>query len=176
MNAAGPAGRTPRRQAEAVAEPCAVGPWSASRLRAELREYRKRREDWERDVQRLMQTGRDLEAQHWQLVLHSIETTARFEAREARETLPAPAAGVEEPGFEESMRLFERSLLNTALGRANGCQRKAAALLGILPTTFCEKLKRLGATPLRHGSPFPPRVPGTPAASRRRAAQARQTS
>jgi DNA-binding NtrC family response regulator len=39
---------------------------------------------------------------------------------------------------------YERDLILTALAEAGGHQRRAAASLGILPTTLCEKIKRLG--------------------------------
>jgi DNA-binding NtrC family response regulator len=39
---------------------------------------------------------------------------------------------------------YERELITTALAEAGGHQRRAAAALGILPTTLCEKMKRLG--------------------------------
>jgi len=44
---------------------------------------------------------------------------------------------------------YERALIQAALAEAGGHQRRAAASLGLLPTTLCEKIKRLG---LRHGS------------------------
>ena len=43
---------------------------------------------------------------------------------------------------------YERALIQAALADAGGHQRRAAASLGVLPTTLCEKIKRLG---LRHG-------------------------
>ncbi len=42
------------------------------------------------------------------------------------------------------VRAYERSLLVAALPAAGGHQRRAAAMLGLLPTTFHEKLKRHG--------------------------------
>lgn len=39
---------------------------------------------------------------------------------------------------------YERSLILSALGMAGGSQRRAAELLGVLPTTLHEKMKRLG--------------------------------
>ena len=39
---------------------------------------------------------------------------------------------------------YERGLLLSALQAAGGNQRRAAAALGLLPTTFHEKLKRHG--------------------------------
>lgn len=114
----------------------------ASLLWADLREYRRRRETWEKDLYRLLQARRDLEARHWQLVLHAIEALATVELQEARSSLLPPVG--ESPRFEERMALFERSLLDTGLALTGGCRRKAAALLGLLPTTLYEKLKRLG--------------------------------
>jgi DNA-binding NtrC family response regulator len=39
---------------------------------------------------------------------------------------------------------YERDLILSALAEAGGHQRRAAASLGLLPTTLCEKIKRLG--------------------------------
>ena len=39
---------------------------------------------------------------------------------------------------------FERNIIVTALFAADGDQKRAARALGVLPTTFQEKLKRLG--------------------------------
>jgi DNA-binding NtrC family response regulator len=39
---------------------------------------------------------------------------------------------------------FERGLIEAALQASAGHQRRAAASLGILPTTLHEKMKRLG--------------------------------
>lgn len=44
---------------------------------------------------------------------------------------------------------FERDLIEAALAASSGNQRRAAASLGILPTTLHEKMKRLGL--LRRG-------------------------
>ena len=38
----------------------------------------------------------------------------------------------------------ERELILAALAEAGGHQRRAAAMLGLLPSTLCEKMKRLG--------------------------------
>ena len=38
---------------------------------------------------------------------------------------------------------YERGLILSALEQTGGHQRRAAELLGILPTTLCEKMKRL---------------------------------
>ncbi len=44
---------------------------------------------------------------------------------------------------------FERRLIEAALAASAGNQRRAAASLGLLPTTWHEKMKRLGL--LRRG-------------------------
>lgn len=46
--------------------------------------------------------------------------------------------------FKRLLDSYERSLIESALRDTGGNQRRAAAALGILPTTLCEKLKRLG--------------------------------
>lgn len=39
---------------------------------------------------------------------------------------------------------YERQLIESALSAHSGNQRRAAAALGVLPTTLHEKMKRLG--------------------------------
>ena len=46
---------------------------------------------------------------------------------------------------------YERHLIEAALAATSGNQRRAAAALGLLPTTLHEKMKRLGL--LRRGEP-----------------------
>jgi hypothetical protein len=48
------------------------------------------------------------------------------------------------------METYERSVILAALLFCRS-QREAARLLGVLPTTFSEKLKRLGLAHGRHG-------------------------
>jgi DNA-binding NtrC family response regulator len=52
---------------------------------------------------------------------------------------------------------YERSLVQAALLASRGNQRRAAAALGVLPTTLHEKLKRLG---LRNRPAAPPPAGG----------------
>ena len=49
---------------------------------------------------------------------------------------------------------YERRLILDALAQQRGNQRRAAAALGVLPTTLHEKMKRLGLKP-HAGSPEP---------------------
>jgi DNA-binding NtrC family response regulator len=42
------------------------------------------------------------------------------------------------------LEAYERQLIESALSAASGNQRRAAAALGLLPTTLHEKMKRLG--------------------------------
>jgi DNA-binding NtrC family response regulator len=46
--------------------------------------------------------------------------------------------------LQEQVREYERNLIVNALAAAGGHQRRAAAALGIRPTTLNEKMKRLG--------------------------------
>ena len=48
---------------------------------------------------------------------------------------------------------YERRLIEEALARANGNQRRAAAELGCLPTTLNEKMRRLGMRACDRSSP-----------------------
>ena len=47
-------------------------------------------------------------------------------------------------GLKALMQEYERDLIVAALADARGHQRRAAASLGLLPTTLSEKMKRLG--------------------------------
>ena len=49
--------------------------------------------------------------------------------------------------LKERMNDYERALIQSALQAAGGNQRRAAGMLGILPSTLSEKLKRLGMRP-----------------------------
>jgi DNA-binding NtrC family response regulator len=46
--------------------------------------------------------------------------------------------------LKDLVRDFERELIEAALSASAGNQRRAAASLGLLPTTLHEKMKRLG--------------------------------
>jgi two-component system response regulator PilR (NtrC family) len=46
--------------------------------------------------------------------------------------------------LQDQVREYERNLIVNALAAAGGHQRRAAAALGIRPTTLNEKMKRLG--------------------------------
>lgn len=46
--------------------------------------------------------------------------------------------------LRERVEVFERRLIEEALAASGGNQRRAAAALGVLPTTLHEKMRRLG--------------------------------
>ncbi len=48
------------------------------------------------------------------------------------------------PNLKALLDSYERQLIETALVATHGNQRRAAATLGLLPTTLHEKMKRLG--------------------------------
>jgi DNA-binding NtrC family response regulator len=52
--------------------------------------------------------------------------------------------GVAAASLKKLVEDFERRLIEDALARARGNQRRAAAELGCLPTTLNEKMRRLG--------------------------------
>jgi DNA-binding NtrC family response regulator len=54
-----------------------------------------------------------------------------------------------EPNLKERLEAYERELIQSALIATAGNQRRAAARLGLLPTTLHEKIKRLGLYPVR---------------------------
>jgi DNA-binding NtrC family response regulator len=51
------------------------------------------------------------------------------------------------PNLRERLQAYERELIESALIATAGNQRRAAARLGLLPTTLHEKMKRLGLRP-----------------------------
>jgi DNA-binding NtrC family response regulator len=57
------------------------------------------------------------------------------------------------PNLKALLDSYERQLIETALMATNGNQRRAAANLGLLPTTLHEKMKRLGLIRARHDEP-----------------------
>jgi len=70
-------------------------------------------------------------------------------------------AGFGGPTLKTLLLSYERQLIQSALAAAAGNQRRAAATLGVLPTTLHEKMKRLGlvrrAAPMVNiGSHMPP--------------------
>jgi DNA-binding NtrC family response regulator len=60
---------------------------------------------------------------------------------------------------------YERQLILTALAASAGNQRRAAASLGLLPTTLHEKMKRLGLVRRSHSEAESVPAPAEPAAS-----------
>jgi DNA-binding NtrC family response regulator len=57
------------------------------------------------------------------------------------------AQGGSKKDLKTLLEEYERSLVQAALAASHGNQRRAAAALGVLPTTLHEKLKRLGLHP-----------------------------
>jgi DNA-binding NtrC family response regulator len=51
---------------------------------------------------------------------------------------------VAEGSLKTLLERYERQLIEEALAASSGNQRRAAAALGLLPTTLHEKMKRLG--------------------------------
>lgn len=51
---------------------------------------------------------------------------------------------VREVGLREFLNDCERELIMTALEESHGSQRRAAEALHVLPTSLCERMKRLG--------------------------------
>lgn len=56
------------------------------------------------------------------------------------------------PSLKNLVADYERKLILNALSASGGHQRRAAAFLGVLPTTLLEKMKRLG---IHRSSPTP---------------------
>src|SRR5206468_8156047 len=57
--------------------------------------------------------------------------------------LPAPLQADSGVSFYETMERLEREIILETLKSVNGVQRRAAARLGLNPTTLNEKIKRL---------------------------------
>ena len=60
-------------------------------------------------------------------------------------------SGGERLVLRDMLLSFERNLIVTVMVAANGNQKRAAEALGVLPTTFQEKLKRFGLINQRFG-------------------------
>jgi two-component system, NtrC family, nitrogen regulation response regulator GlnG len=58
-----------------------------------------------------------------------------------------PDSPIEGRTLRDLLDEYERGLIVSALEETGGNQRRAAGLLGVLPTTLHEKLKRLGLRP-----------------------------
>jgi len=59
--------------------------------------------------------------------------------------MPTPDLNaLKERGLRGMLEDYERQLVLSALESEEGNQRRAAQALGILPSTLCEKIKRLG--------------------------------
>jgi len=69
-----------------------------------------------------------------------------FESQQGLESL-----GGERLILRDMLLSFERNLIVTVMVAANGNQKRAAEALGVLPTTFQEKLKRFGLINQRFG-------------------------
>lgn len=117
---------------------------SACRLWSDVRSLQHERQEWEAELGRLLAAYRSLEARHAVLARHVLELAA--ETGEPLPPVEAAALPDDPPGFAERVADYERTLITEALARADGCQRRAAALLGLQATTLHEKLKRLGLT------------------------------
>jgi DNA-binding NtrC family response regulator len=87
-----------------------------------------------------------------------VETTPR----EIRNSLPIEALGGSggpgqtggAPSLKALMTDYERRLIVDALDASGWHQRRAAARLGVLPTTLLEKMKRLGIRRARAVEPL----------------------
>jgi DNA-binding NtrC family response regulator len=64
-----------------------------------------------------------------------------------------PGSGV--PTLKALLEAYEKQLIQSALVATAGNQRRAAATLGLLPTTLHEKMKRLGLLRRRDTTPVP---------------------
>ena len=61
-----------------------------------------------------------------------------------------PGASAPAAGLKQLVEDYERRLIQGALERTAGNQRRAAADLGVLPTTLNEKMRRLGLRACDH--------------------------
>ena len=72
-------------------------------------------------------------------------------------TMPEMTAATAQRPLKDLLADYERQLILEALAATRGNQRRAAAALGVLPTTLHEKLKRLG---ISNGQPALPAAAG----------------
>jgi len=74
------------------------------------------------------------------------EITLDLLPKDLQKKFAIPAAGSlpEGLGLNEALSRYERQLIEAALRRAGGVQKRAAEMLGLKPTTLNEKIKRLG--------------------------------
>jgi DNA-binding NtrC family response regulator len=63
---------------------------------------------------------------------------------EPKAARPVDGAETQRPNLKQLVSDYERRLIQNALDASGGHQRRAAAMLGVLPTTLLEKMKRLG--------------------------------
>lgn len=68
-------------------------------------------------------------------------------------SFPKPPSVVAQANLRQLLAAYERNLILTALGAAGWNQRRAAATLGVLPTTLLEKMRRLGIRNPRRAVP-----------------------
>ena len=73
--------------------------------------------------------------------------------------------GTPRNGLKKLVEEYERTLILQALAASQGHQRRAAAALGILPTTLVEKMKRLGLRGAHAARRLDP-VPASPISER----------
>jgi len=94
------------------------------------------------------------------------ETQEREQERERNSMQQAVANnGVASLNLKTLLDAYERQLIQTALSAAAGNQRRAAASLGLLPTTLHEKMKRLGLVKRPPAASSPDAAQGEPAAA-----------
>ena len=74
------------------------------------------------------------------------EITMDLLPRDLQGSYSLPTAGVlpEGIGLQDAVARYERQLIEAALKRTGGVQKRAAELLRLRPTTLNEKIKRLG--------------------------------
>jgi len=75
---------------------------------------------------------------------------------------PVDGGETQRPGLKQLVADYERRLILNALDASGGHQRRAAALLGVLPTTLLEKMKRLGIHRTRNMENILPRALSRP--------------
>jgi DNA-binding NtrC family response regulator len=76
--------------------------------------------------------------------MDAMETRCRVPGAEGTAPPMIPIARDTLPKLKVLMEDYERRLILSALAVSRGHQRRAAASLGVLPTTLLEKMKRLG--------------------------------
>src|SRR5438093_2003916 len=128
-----------------------AAPDPVAELLALSAEFDRRSATWLRQLQAIMRRHEELERRRGSALARALH--AALDPRQGGGRDAANGREVDLPGL---VKAHERALIEWALAAAHGCQKDAAALLGVGATTLHEKLKRLGLLDPQGHRPVPP--------------------